>query len=105
MTERVTFHYMIRCSSTGMFSPGGSRADELWKSGDWKARGKVWTSMGALKNHLRQFDVSGRNSAGVWMSGLTTRIPESWEVITIAVKIDESEYGRVPANRLMGFVS
>ena len=75
MTTKI--HYQIRNPYTGLYSPGGSDADRV----KWSKNGKVWTSIGALKNHLRQFvkTVSYNPIREV------NAIPEHWEVVTIEV--------------------
>ncbi len=45
--------YKIRCKETGLFSTGGVYPR-------FTSRGKAWTGMGALKNHINQF--KGRES-------------------------------------------
>jgi hypothetical protein len=81
--------YMIRDRHTGHFSPGGSRADEAWREGRWAGKkGKVWTGMGALKNHLRQFVVT------VWAGGIrkeVNEIPSDWEIVIIDVVQTETQ--------------
>lgn len=68
--------YKIRNRNTGLFSPGGVDAD----TAKWTPNGKVWSSMGALKNHLRQF------VRRKWPSGNEVNlIPDHWEVIPIEV--------------------
>jgi hypothetical protein len=40
--------YMIQRNSDGLFSSGGQYVH-------WSKKGKAWSSIGALKNHLHQF--------------------------------------------------
>lgn len=69
--------YKIRNKKTGKFSPGGGRANIHFYESDWRVKGgKVWTNIGALKNHLNQF--LGKHGGG---------IPEDWEVIQYELRI------------------
>lgn len=61
--------YMIRHSVTGLYSKGGTDGDK------WHKTGKVWTSIGALKNHLRLYQTGGRY--------MNRPIPPEWEVVFI----------------------
>ena len=56
--------YKIRHKETGLFSTGGTTPR-------WTKRGKIWTSNGSVRSHLRQFREPYYN----------TEIPEEWEVI------------------------
>jgi hypothetical protein len=43
----MTTYYKIRNRATGLFSRGGQTVE-------WNRSGKVWTTLGTLRNHLAQ---------------------------------------------------
>jgi len=60
-------YFKIWCTEKKLYSKGGSPADKrMWC---WSETGKVWTGIGPLKNHLRQFKT----------------IPDSWLIVPIKV--------------------
>lgn len=76
--------YLIRDTLTGLYSPGRMEALGRWRGGQWGdlKRAKVWSSIGALKNHLRQFVLKR------WVDGKrveVSEIPATWEVLAIEV--------------------
>lgn len=45
----MTTYYKIRHKQTGLFSKGGQDAGFTW---GWSKTGKVWTSLGRLRQHI-----------------------------------------------------
>lgn len=76
--------YQIRHKETGLFSLGGVDccADpenrRFWKHKSWSKEGKIWTSAGALRRHLQQYENQYLRTNKAVIS-----IPEEWEVIEI----------------------
>jgi hypothetical protein len=79
--------YMIRNKLTGLYSTGGGTHSPT--CGFSKA-GKMWATLGALKNHLRMFDNSYRSDKGnlvhlnKWMENIERRYKDC-EVIEVEV--------------------
>lgn len=74
--------YKIRNKQTGLFSTGSCEPK-------WKKTGKIWKTIGALKNHLNLFDVefgfSEPSSAGIYYgynyyNSIYNNL-EDWEII------------------------
>jgi hypothetical protein len=70
--------YRIRHKQTGLYSLGGHTPN-------WSKSGKVWRSMGALRNHLRVFN-QGPTGYG------NRAIPADWLVIEYILREDELAY-------------
>lgn len=71
--------YKIRNKTTGLFSGGGAYPR-------WSKKGKVWTSMGNLRNHLNMFKT--------YRSGFSPQFKDelsSWEVIEYHITMAEQE--------------
>lgn len=68
--------YRIRDTATGLFSKGGSNANVDSGSFCWSKKGKIWTGIGPLKNHLNMFINNEYNKHG---------LPSTWEVIEYEV--------------------
>lgn len=62
------FVYKIRDSETRLFSSGGSEPN-------FSKKGKVWSNIGHIKNHLKMFKV----------------IPSEWEVVKYEIIENELE--------------
>jgi hypothetical protein len=73
--------YRILDTKTGLFSKGSSYANVSLRR--WSKRGKVWNSIGSLKNHLN----------------LYKKIPEHWTVVEY--EIEEVEASRYPVAYLV----
>ena len=54
MANKTTI-YRLRDRRTGLFAPGGMPSRYRQYSTQWKKKGKIWTSLGALKCHLLQY--------------------------------------------------
>jgi len=68
--------YAIRHRITGKFSKGGSSVDEHGTGYHWGKRGKIWTDIGPLKLHLRQYiEDSG------YRKHYKNNIPQDWIVV------------------------
>lgn len=79
---KKTYYYKIRDTETGLFSCGGAhQLDDSWQAG-WTRKGKIWHSIGALKNHLKQYK----------------KIPLWWEVVQYEVQMNL--VGKQPAVEL-----
>lgn len=61
--------YKIRHRKTGLFSLGGSNPT-------WDKRGRYYTSLGVLKNHLRQVSAAGNMAEYTDTEIVTVRITE-----------------------------
>lgn len=90
MAEKIVTHYMIRDKNTGLFSPGGSDADKFGRTWKPAGKGKVWTSMGALKNHLRQYQHPIYSVVRPYQRVGMSDVPESWEVLSVEIRIVET---------------
>ena len=47
--------YRIRHKKTGLFSTGGTEVSADGQKFGWTKKGKVWTGIGPLRNHLNQY--------------------------------------------------
>lgn len=68
--KRTKNVFAILDTKTGLFSTGGYEPQ-------WTKQGKVWNSIGSLKNHLQLY------ARG--LCGKRRDIPASWEVVTFEV--------------------
>ena len=76
----IKYYFKIWCTEKELWSKGGSHTDKHpWH---WSKTGKVWNSVGALKNHLNQFK----------------EIPSTWKVVKFKLEILESENCQMPAS-------
>lgn len=70
--------FKIRDIETGLFSTGGT-------SPRWTKRGKSWSQINHVKNHLRQFCWSPKDEAGhTNYKVVKNYIPKNWEVIELS---------------------
>ena len=78
--------YRIQNTKTGLYSKGGTSADQSDTS-SWNKKGKLWTGIGPLKNHLRQYveDLPYRKH-------YQNYIPHEWIVVVPGEKGDWVEY-------------
>jgi hypothetical protein len=96
--------YMIRDRNTGMYSPGGAWALDAWRAGRWSGKGKCWTSLGALKNHLRLFVNERYQYLGMGRSQRLpheNNIPAEWEVLSVEVKYEPVSNDSISARAMM----
>ena len=78
--------YRIKNTRTGLFSKGGMSADQSDKW-SWSKKGKLWTGMGPLKNHLRQYV-----SDSEYRKHYQNNIPHEWIVVVPNGKGDWVEH-------------
>lgn len=72
--EETRNEYKIRHKVTGLYQNGGSMVT-------WSAKGKTWTSQGALSNHFNLISHAGMY-CGLNLNG----DHDDWEIETIIVK-------------------
>jgi hypothetical protein len=77
--------YMIRHKALDLYKTAGTPAH-------WTRKGKVWNSIGALKNHLNLH----RDNAGEFPEFLIEDMKQ-WEVISIAVTQTELHRFSIPS--------
>jgi len=80
----ITKHYKIRDRNTGLYSKGGFPPS-------WSKTGKTWTNMSGLMNHLGQLRKKNNQTFRMGPNVLEEFVvPESWELVEIEVRVDES---------------
>lgn len=77
--------YMIHHKRLGLYKTGGTPSN-------WTRKGKVWNSIGALKNHLNLH----KDNDGKFPDYLIEDMKE-WEVIAIAVTQTETHRFSIPS--------
>lgn len=89
-----TKQYKIKNTVTGLFSKGGSYNNGTSLYG-WSKKGKVWTSEGALRNHLNLYVGREYVSNGYLSSEkvFECKIPIEWEVIELWMDLESGESG------------
>jgi hypothetical protein len=73
MEQRI---YKIQHKTTQLYSRGGAGVGPTGRGPGWNKQGKVWTSMGHLRNHLTQYEKRGDLLA-------------DWQVITYSVSVEK----------------
>jgi hypothetical protein len=68
--------YRIKNIKTGLFSKGGMDCDKDNTTYRWSKKGKIWTGIGPLKSHLRQYVNDNEYS-----KKYKNNIPEEWIVV------------------------
>lgn len=78
----MTMKYKIRHKVTGLFSEGGTYMDigDGMHPSRWSKEGKIWNSIGALRNHLAiycewRYDYTTRTRVRI------NKVPDAWEVV------------------------
>jgi hypothetical protein len=78
--------FKIKHAQTGLFSTGGMEPR-------WTTKGKTWSTIGSVKNHLRQFTDGGimrRNYDGTTeVDGFRNHIPDDWVVVEYVLREDQ----------------
>lgn len=58
--------YRIRHTKTGLFSIGGTDVSADGKTFGWTKKGKIWTGLGPLRNHLNQYALTRASRLADW---------------------------------------